>query len=240
MLDAPHETGAPPCPSPSSPLLSPPSLSTLLACCSSSPAVMLASKSMLGSSLVLVLAAATAAVVADHAACKANSLETSYPAPKAADGWSYRLVANNLTKPRSIVFDRRGGLLVVDSGVGLFHFSFEDNGGTCLSVDRKTTLVENKEVRYYSVAAQIRGGDQRFFTPHTSHPPLGRDAYPYSHWSDPCSLATIPHSSPTVLPSLKMAAPFTPPRRTRSTPGPTTPRRRAPCPATTAAPSSPT
>ena len=84
--------------------------------------------------------------VSAQSSCDNNDLQVSYPAPEAADGWSYRLVIEELTNPRGLLFDDEGGLVVVDEGVGLLHFSLEDEGGTCVSAGRKTTLVENEEV----------------------------------------------------------------------------------------------
>lgn len=80
-----------------------------------------------------------------------NSLEVSYPAPVAADGWSYRLVANNFTRPRGLLFDADGNLLLIDAGVGLVHLTLRDDGGSCLSVEETTTLVENENVRIPSL-----------------------------------------------------------------------------------------
>ncbi|KAI9151918.1 L-sorbosone dehydrogenase [Paramyrothecium foliicola] len=77
-----------------------------------------------------------------------NTLSVDYPAPVAAEGWSYRLVANNFTKPRGLVFDRDGGLLVIDSGVGLVHLTLQDDGATCLSVTEKKTLVEHDKLNH--------------------------------------------------------------------------------------------
>ncbi|KAM3555156.1 hypothetical protein MY1884_005731 [Beauveria asiatica] len=76
-----------------------------------------------------------------------NKLAVSYPAPVAAQGWSYQLVANGFTKPRGIQFDHDGGLLVIDAGAGLVHLSLKDDGNTCVSVDKKTTLLASKEAR---------------------------------------------------------------------------------------------
>ncbi|KFA66578.1 hypothetical protein S40285_07309 [Stachybotrys chlorohalonatus IBT 40285] len=77
-----------------------------------------------------------------------NSLEVSYPAPVAADGWSYRLVANNFTRPRGLLFDADGNLLLIDAGVGLVHLTLRDDGGSCLSVEETTTLVENENLNH--------------------------------------------------------------------------------------------
>ncbi|RSL61128.1 hypothetical protein CEP54_006374 [Fusarium duplospermum] len=80
--------------------------------------------------------------------CKINNLETSYEAPVAADGWSYRLVASELSRPRGILFDTEGALIVVDTGVGLVHLELEDQGRTCLRVRKKTVLLENEDLNH--------------------------------------------------------------------------------------------
>lgn len=95
--------------------------------------------------------AATAATIfsaqlAQAADSCSNTLAVSYPAPKAADGWTYRLVADGFTKPRGLVFDKDGALLVVDSGSGLLHLTFKDDGGDCVSLDKQTTLIDNDKV----------------------------------------------------------------------------------------------
>lgn len=75
-----------------------------------------------------------------------SSSVTAYPAPVAADGWSHCLVATDLKRPRGIVFDTEGGLIAVDSGVGLVHFTLKDGDNDCLTVDNKKTLVEDDDV----------------------------------------------------------------------------------------------
>ncbi|KAK7403021.1 hypothetical protein QQX98_011221 [Neonectria punicea] len=77
-----------------------------------------------------------------------NDLSVAYDDPVAADGWSYRLVANELERPRGILFDTEGALLVVDSGVGIVHLSLQDDSGTCLQVKEKKTLVENEDLNH--------------------------------------------------------------------------------------------
>lgn len=85
-------------------------------------------------------------VLAQTSANCTNSLSVDYPEPVAADGWSYRLIAANLTRPRGIVFDTEGSLIVVDAGVGLVHISFDDDDGSCLHVRETKTLLENEDV----------------------------------------------------------------------------------------------
>lgn len=75
-----------------------------------------------------------------------NKLNVTYPAPVAASGWEYRLIANGLTRPRGITFDVDGGLLVVQSGVGLTHLTLDDDGGTCLTVTSNKTLIADPNV----------------------------------------------------------------------------------------------
>jgi len=75
------------------------------------------------------------------------NLKASYPAPVLSNGWSAQLIAQGLTKPRSILFDAAGNLLVVQQGSGIIHLSFNDGGTTCLEVAKKTTLIDSKLVR---------------------------------------------------------------------------------------------
>ncbi|KAM5350503.1 hypothetical protein ACJ41O_007008 [Fusarium nematophilum] len=80
--------------------------------------------------------------------CDINDLETSYPAPVAHDDWHYGLIASDLTRPRGILFDTEGALIVVDSGVGLVHLEFEDQGRACLRVRKQTVLLENEDLNH--------------------------------------------------------------------------------------------
>ncbi|XWX01942.1 hypothetical protein V2A60_009974 [Cordyceps javanica] len=104
----------------------------------------MAPRSKVATALLLLLAGAGAVSAAD---CS-NKLTVSYPAPVAAQGWTYQLVADGFTKPRGLEFDKDGGLLVIDAGAGLVHLSLKDEGNTCVSVDKKTTLVASKELNH--------------------------------------------------------------------------------------------
>ncbi|KAM0250200.1 hypothetical protein ACHAQJ_008743 [Trichoderma viride] len=77
-----------------------------------------------------------------------NKLNVTYPAPVAASGWQYRLIANGFKRPRGIAFDNDGGLLVVESGVGLTHLTLNDEGGTCLTVASKKTLIADRNFNH--------------------------------------------------------------------------------------------
>ena len=73
-------------------------------------------------------------------------LSVNYTAPIPAQGYTYRLVAHGLTKPRSIAFDDAGALLVVDSGVGVVRMTTKDNGGTCVVVGAPQPIINSTEV----------------------------------------------------------------------------------------------
>ncbi|CAK9783793.1 soluble quino protein glucose dehydrogenase [Cutaneotrichosporon oleaginosum] len=70
-----------------------------------------------------------------------NDIQPAYDHPVPAAGWSWRLIANGLTKPRSITFDSAGALLVLDEGAGINRLVLQDDGGTCLRVKEKTVVV---------------------------------------------------------------------------------------------------
>jgi hypothetical protein len=56
-------------------------------------------------------------------------------------------VAQGLTKPRGIIFDTAGNLLVVQQGAGIVHLAFNDGGTTCLEVAKNMTLIDSPSVR---------------------------------------------------------------------------------------------
>src|SRR3569833_212479 len=77
-----------------------------------------------------------------------SSVQTpSYKAPVGGAGYVAQLVATGLKSPRGILFDRSGALLVVQQGSGIQHITFDDKGGTCLSVKESKTLISQFDVR---------------------------------------------------------------------------------------------
>jgi hypothetical protein len=74
------------------------------------------------------------------------TLRASYPSPVVLNGWGAQLIAQHLTKPRSIIFDNTGNLLVVQAGAGIISLRFHDSGTTCLEVRRKTYLINSTVV----------------------------------------------------------------------------------------------
>lgn len=86
-------------------------------------------------------------LVAAAAASCPNDLQTPYPAPVADGNYTVRLVANaGLSKPRSLLFDNGGALLVLDSNVGVVRMTLEDHGGSCVTVANTTKVLEDKAV----------------------------------------------------------------------------------------------
>jgi glucose/arabinose dehydrogenase len=102
--------------------------------------------------VVTLTGTATPSVTAT--ACAAV-LTPSYAAPVAARGWKAQLVATGLKTPRGIKFDTNGGLLVIESGARLTHLTLNDNGGTCVSVERNTTLLEDEDVSGPRLPSQL-------------------------------------------------------------------------------------
>lgn len=70
-----------------------------------------------------------------------SELTTNHSAPVVADGYTARLVATNLTSPRGLKFDTEDNLLVVEQEVGISVLRFQDDGGDCLRMTSKETLV---------------------------------------------------------------------------------------------------
>ena len=68
-----------------------------------------------------------------YAQCPSAPLQHDYPAEIGLKSeWNSNLVINNLTKPRGIVLDSEGNLLLVDVGVGVISYQMadRDDGGS--------------------------------------------------------------------------------------------------------------
>jgi len=96
--------------------------------------------------LLLILASPASAQ-----SCDVTAITPDYKAAVAHGGWEYRIIANGLRRPRGIVVDSSGALLVVDSGSGIKRIVLEDRGGTCFAVREQTTLVGLSEVCFMAV-----------------------------------------------------------------------------------------
>ena len=93
---------------------------------------------------------------ADGSNCP-NTLTTSYPAPVAAPGWEFSIALNGFKKPRSILFDNDGGLLVLDAGVGVYRSLITaDDGGTCVLMSPPEMVIELPEVSFSRAVCRMR------------------------------------------------------------------------------------
>lgn len=123
----------------------------------------------------LSLLAAFAALFGNTSFCSAQSttsaagacptvLSPSYEAPVVGSGWTAQLIATGLTKPRSIIFDQSGALLVVQQGSGIVRLTLTDSGGTCLAVNKTSTVVENSDVGVFFFLFEFVRGQTRLLT----------------------------------------------------------------------------
>lgn len=95
----------------------------------------------LASSLAIFCAVTVNAQTTTTSSTCSSALTPSYPSPSVAAGYTARIVANKLTKPRDILFDTEGNLLVVQAGKGITSLTFKDDGGPCLSVAQTRDVV---------------------------------------------------------------------------------------------------
>ena len=96
--------------------------------------------------LCIVYAIAQAASAQASKSC-ASALQPSYPAPSLAPGYKAQLIARNLTKPRGLIVDSDGQLLVVQQQVGITSLRIQDQDG-CIIVSKKTDLVMNADLTH--------------------------------------------------------------------------------------------
>lgn len=74
------------------------------------------------------------------------NLTPDYTAPVAATGWESKLIVTGLSRPRSILFDSEGALLIVQARTGILHLRLADGNGTCLRVAEQSELVTDPQV----------------------------------------------------------------------------------------------
>ncbi|KAM0087254.1 hypothetical protein ACKRZS_000797 [Fusarium odoratissimum] len=82
--------------------------------------------------------------------CTYKTIQPKGSEPATAPNWEYSVIANKLTRPRGILFDSEGALIVLDSGNGIIHMKLDDNdaGGRCLRVSSRTTLLEKSDLNH--------------------------------------------------------------------------------------------
>ncbi|PWW77035.1 soluble quino protein glucose dehydrogenase [Tuber magnatum] len=72
--------------------------------------------------------------------CKINQGSLNYPSPSIADGYTYQLLTDQLNRPRNLIFDTDGNLLVSGDPDGIFVLRIREVGHGCVMYDGKTLL----------------------------------------------------------------------------------------------------
>src|SRR5438046_4674520 len=96
--------------------------------------------------VAIAVAACLAPVAAQSSTTTCSALKPSYSAPSIASGYLAAPIATGLFKPRGIIFDTEGRILVVQQGRGIVGLTLNDGGGTCMSVKENKELVQDKKV----------------------------------------------------------------------------------------------
>lgn len=91
---------------------------------------------------LLLIAFASSAVVAQQACGGAGA---QYEPTVVANGFATYVLANKLTSPRGLVFDKEGNLLVLEQVKGVSALKLKEENG-CLSVESKTAVVNDLSV----------------------------------------------------------------------------------------------
>jgi glucose/arabinose dehydrogenase len=65
-----------------------------------------------------------------------------------AKGYTANVVVNKLTKPRGIIFDTEGNLLVVERGVGITAIKLNDLGLNCVSAGSKIVVIKSTSLNH--------------------------------------------------------------------------------------------
>lgn len=93
-------------------------------------------------------------------ACEVNPAPRNGIKPVAAPGYLFSVVANGLTKPRSIQFDNAGNLLVLQAGKGIESLQLADAGGSCVWAASRETVVSNTAVSSSNQNQCLRLGER--------------------------------------------------------------------------------
>jgi hypothetical protein len=84
--------------------------------------------------------------VAAQKTCSTELKSDIVKQPVIAKGFTFRLLTKSISKPRQMVFDKSGNLLVVESGKGITALTLKDEGGPCVSVGDQKLVVNDASV----------------------------------------------------------------------------------------------
>ncbi|KAG0634320.1 hypothetical protein HOY80DRAFT_928906 [Tuber brumale] len=77
-----------------------------------------------------------------ESACTTNQGSSAYPSPSILNGYTYQVLTNQLNRPRNLVFDTNGNILVSGDPNGIYILRTREGGRGCVIYDGKT-LLEN-------------------------------------------------------------------------------------------------
>ncbi|KAG5751938.1 hypothetical protein H9Q69_001128 [Fusarium xylarioides] len=83
--------------------------------------------------------------------CSYKTLKPHRSSPGTAAGWEYSVLHNKFVKPRTILFDTEGALLVMDAVRGIIRVQLDDSdpaGGRCVRVKNKKTLLKKDSLNH--------------------------------------------------------------------------------------------
>ncbi|KAF2667815.1 soluble quino protein glucose dehydrogenase [Microthyrium microscopicum] len=83
-----------------------------------------------------------------QSSCSIPTSTAKYPAPSLASGYTARIIANGFQRPRSIIFDSEGHLLVVEAGKGITALTLNDAGGSCIGISSKATVIADTSLNH--------------------------------------------------------------------------------------------
>ncbi|KAK4232531.1 hypothetical protein QBC38DRAFT_439007 [Podospora fimiseda] len=104
--------------------------------------------------------------------CGDNALKPQYKAPNdkfpiPSNGWRAQLIHQGLRRPRAMVWDSKGALLMTE-GAGVVYFNVADNNG-CLSLENKIVLVNDTENYNHGIQMSPDGTHLYVSTPDQVH-----------------------------------------------------------------------
>lgn len=90
-------------------------------------------------------AAYAASAVLAQESCPVT-LVPAYPQPVIGAGYTTRLIASGLNRPRSLLFDATGKMLVLEGRRGIRRLGFTDHGSTCVEVAENNVVIADTSV----------------------------------------------------------------------------------------------
>ncbi len=159
-------------------------------------------------SLIVAIAAVAQTTAAAAAACPGPAPASN---PQAANGVAFKVLQNGLARPRGIVMDSEGNLLVVEAGAkGVKRVVLDDADGLDVCVSSSAQLIDDGKVRCSPSSLPTPNYYYYYF-------------FFFLQEEEILLLTSHPRSSTTVSPSPAMARrslsrPTTAPTPTRTTP----------------------